>query len=221
MYQIAIDGPAGAGKSTVAKALAKKLNITYLDTGAMYRALTYYLLQKGVDLSDEKAVAKQLKDFNLEYRGDSILVAGEVVDDVIRSAEIGRNVSAVAALKSVRTYMVNRQREIAKCTCSVLDGRDIGSVVLVDSQFKYFITASPETRAKRRYAELLAKGRAVDYKDVLADLIKRDKLDSTRQHSPLVVAEGAEVIDTTEMSVASVVDLIYQRVSDETKNNCR
>ncbi len=221
MYQIAIDGPAGSGKSTVAKALAKKLNITYLDTGAMYRALTYYLLREAVDLTDQAMVANKLEQFNLSYRGAEILVDGKVVSALIRSPEIGRNVSAVAALKCVRTFMVDRQREIAKQTSIVLDGRDIGSVVLVDAPFKYFITAAPETRAKRRYDERVARGEEVNYKDVLEDLIRRDKIDSTRAHSPLVVAADAEVIDTTELTVDQVVELIYRKVADETKNNCR
>ncbi len=216
MYQIAIDGPAGAGKSTVAKALAEKLFITYLDTGAMYRALTYFLLQNAVDIGDETAVVRALKKFDISYRDKSILVAGLIVDELIRSEHISRNVSAVAALQPVRQFMVAKQRDIAKRRSIVLDGRDIGSVVLVDAQFKYFITASPEIRAKRRYEEQLAKGADVVYEKVLSDIMARDTFDSRRAHSPLVVADDAEIIDSSEMTVEEVVNYIYQKVKDET-----
>ncbi len=215
MYQIAIDGPSGAGKSTVAKALAKQLNILYLDTGAMYRALTYFALQRRVETADSAAVLALLADFTIEFKDDAVYCEGVDVSDAIRTAAVTTRVSEVSAIEQVRTYMVKRQREIAGQRACVLDGRDIGTVVLPNAKYKYYITASDFVRAKRRYDEQLLRGYDVTLEDVLKDIRRRDLYDSTRQHAPLKVADDALVIDTTNLTVAQVVAKILENVKEE------
>ncbi len=215
MYQIAIDGPSGAGKSTVAKALAKALQILYLDTGAMYRALTYYALKHSIDLADEQAIIALLTDFKLNFSGSTVLVNNEDVTEQIRQTRVTTHVSQVAAIKKVRDFMVTKQREIANRKSIVLDGRDIGTVVLPDAKFKFFITASDFVRAKRRYNEQIQRGYDVTFDSVLSDMQRRDKFDSSRQYAPLKVADDAVVIDTTEMTVEQVVAYIVEQVHNE------
>ncbi len=215
MYQIAIDGPSGAGKSTVAKALAKHLNIQYLDTGAMYRALTYRALQQSVDVANSAAVIGLLDDLKIDFNGAEVLLNGKNVTAQIRQAAVTLQVSAVSAIKEVRQYMVAEQRRIAQLRSSVLDGRDIGSVVLPNADYKFYITASDLTRAKRRHAELLAKGDNATLDGVLNDMRRRDAYDSSRQFAPLKVAEGAVVIDTTTLTVEQVVAKIVGMLGDE------
>ncbi len=216
MYQIAIDGPAGAGKSTVAKLLAKKLKILYLDTGAMYRALTCYALEQAIDLNDNQAVVALLNDFELKFDRDAVIVNGEDVTEAIRQSSVTSHVSQISAIKEVRDFMVTKQREIAGHKSIVLDGRDIGTVVLPDAQFKFYVTASDIERAKRRYNEQIHRGYAVTFESVLNDIRKRDLFDSSRKHAPLSVAADAEIVDTTELSVEQVVEKIIEKVKNET-----
>lgn len=208
-FNIALDGPAGSGKSTVAKILAKDYNILYLDTGAMYRACGLKALRMGISPKDGKAVGEMLKtlDLRVEYQdGKQItLIDGEDVSLSIRENAVSMAASDVSAHHVVRIKMVEMQREIAKRMSCVLDGRDIGSAVLPDAKFKFFITADSKVRAKRRYDELVARGEVVDFEKLHAEIVARDKQDSEREFSPLVCAEDAMVIDTSNMSAEQVV----------------
>jgi len=208
-FNIALDGPAGSGKSTVAKILAKDYNILYLDTGAMYRACALNALRLGIDPKDGKKVGEMLKTFDLrvEYENGKqvTLINGEDVSMAIRENVVSMAASDVSAHHSVRVKMVEMQREIAKRMSCVLDGRDIGSAVLPDAKFKFFITADSAIRAKRRYDELSARGEVVDFDKLHAEIIARDKQDSEREFSPLVCAEDAIVIDTSAMEIDEVV----------------
>lgn len=207
---VAIDGPAGTGKSTVAKELARALGAAYLDTGAMYRIVTLWVLRAGVDLSDPGAIAEATERVPLTV-GDSpdteaALLAGEDVSVPIRSPEVTAAVSAVSAVPAVRERLVHRQRQLALGRRSVVvEGRDIGSVVLPDADVKIFLTASPEARAQRRNAQNMAGGGADEYEQVLADVRRRDHLDSTRAVSPLCPADDAVQVDTSEMTQEEVV----------------
>lgn len=200
---IAIDGPAGAGKSTVARALAARLGLEYLDTGAMYRAVTFAALRRGV-LDDAAAVAALARDVTLEVGEHGVLVDGVDATAEIRSAEVTRQVSRVAANSAVRTELVARQREWAKVRGGgVIEGRDIASVVFPDAELKLYLTASPRVRAERRVAE--AGG---DVDEVEAQIAARDSYDSSRADSPLVQADGSRVVDTTGMSIDEVLGAI-------------
>jgi cytidylate kinase len=200
---IAIDGPAGAGKSTVARALAARLGLEYLDTGAMYRAVTFAALRRGV-LDDAAAVAALARDVTLEVGEHGVLVDGVDATVEIRSAEVTRQVSRVAANSAVRTELVARQREWAKVRGGgVIEGRDIASVVFPDAELKLYLTASPRVRAERRVAE--AGG---DVDEVEAQIAARDSYDSSRADSPLVQADGSRVVDTTGMSIDEVLGAI-------------
>lgn len=206
---IAIDGPAGTGKSSVARGLARALGARYVDTGAMYRIVTLAMLRGGVDLEDPSAIAAAA-DVPLAVGFDpdveQTYLAGEDVSVHIRGDEVTRAVSAVAAVPEVRARLVRLQRELAEGTGSVvLEGRDIGTVVLPDAEVKIFLTASPETRASRRNAQNMAAGLPDQYESVLADVIRRDHLDSTRAVSPLRPAPDAQVVDTSDMSQDEVV----------------
>ena len=215
-FNIALDGPAGSGKSTVAKILAKDYNILYLDTGAMYRACALNALRLGIDPKDGKKVGEMLKTFDLrvEYENGKqvTLINGEDVSMAIRENVVSMAASDVSAHHSVRVKMVEMQREIAKRMSCVLDGRDIGSAVLPDAKFKFFITADSAIRAKRRYDELSARGEVVDFDKLHAEIIARDKQDSEREFSPLVCAEDAVVIDTSAMEIDEVVLTIKNHI---------
>ncbi len=206
---IALDGPAGSGKSTVAKVLAKDYNILYLDTGAMYRACALKALRLGIDPKNTEKVNEMLATLNLkvEYRDGKqcTMLDGEDVSSAIRENAVSMAASHVSAHSAVRIKMVEMQREIAKTMSCVLDGRDIGSTVLPDAKFKFFITADSKVRAKRRYDELSARGERVDFEKLHEEIILRDKQDSEREFSPLVCAADAVVVDTSEMSVNAVV----------------
>ena len=208
-FNIALDGPAGSGKSTVAKVLAKDYNILYLDTGAMYRACGLKALRMGLSPKDGKAVEEMLKtlDLRVEYvDGKQVtMIDGEDVSLAIRENAVSMAASDVSAHHAVRVKMVEMQREIAKRMSCVLDGRDIGSAVLPDAKFKFFITADSKVRAKRRYDELLARGENVDFDSLHAEIVARDKQDSEREFSPLVCAEDAMVFDTSDMGIEQVV----------------
>ncbi len=208
---LAVDGPSGTGKSTTCRTLAKQLDAKYVDTGAMYRVATLAVLRAGVDPSDTDAVIEATRDLPLEISDDpdstEVLFDGENVAREIREREVTQNVSAVSAIPEVRVNLVELQRKLAHdAHRAIVEGRDIGTVVLVDAPAKAFLTASPEVRATRRYNQDAAAGRDVDYDTVLADVIRRDELDSSRATSPLRPAEDAAVIDTSEMSKDDVLN---------------
>ncbi len=209
IYNIALDGPAGSGKSTVAKVLAKDYNILYLDTGAMYRACGLKALRLGIDPKDREAVEKMLPTLNVkvEYLGGTqhTILDGEDVSFAIRENAVSMAASSISAHPAVRVKMVEMQREIAKSMSCVLDGRDIGSTVLPDAKFKFYITADSKIRAMRRFKELQERGENVEFEKLHAEIVARDKQDSEREFSPLVCAKDAVVIDTSEMDVESVV----------------
>ncbi|KMK76459.1 (d)CMP kinase [Alkalihalobacillus pseudalcaliphilus] len=211
---IAIDGPAGAGKSTVAKLVAEKLSFLYIDTGAMYRALTFSALQQGVNLHDENAMRTLLDTLNIklvnEKEVSKVLINQEDVTDKIRTNEVNQNVSLASSHQAVREEMVERQRELAKVGEVVLDGRDIGTHVLPNAQLKVFLTASVEERAQRRHEEQVKKGMPSDFEELKADIARRDQFDSTREVSPLRKAEDAEELDTTHLSIEEVVQAIIE-----------
>lgn len=211
---IAIDGPAGAGKSTIAKAIAKSLKIVYLDTGAMYRAAAYKALQLGMDLSEKGSLSSLAEKLNIdvvyEDNEQRIILDGEDITGMIRTPEISKAASAVAAIPAVRLKLVEIQRSIAKRVSVVMDGRDIGTYVLPEADVKIFLTASAEERARRRYEELANKGINVSFTDILKDMEERDYNDSTRAFAPLKKAEDAIEIDTTKMSIEEVIHRILQ-----------
>ncbi|OBK44792.1 (d)CMP kinase [Mycobacterium sp. 1081908.1] len=203
---VAIDGPAGTGKSSVSKGLAQALGARYLDTGAMYRIVTLAVLRAGVDPCDVDAVAALAWTVPLSVEGDRYFLAGEDVSTEIRGDEVTRAVSAVSSVPAVRARLVEMQRAMAEGPGSVVvEGRDIGTVVLPDAPVKIFLTASAETRARRRNDQNVASGLADDYGGVLADVRRRDHLDSTRAVSPLRAADDAVVVDTSEMNEAQVI----------------
>ena len=212
VYNIALDGPAGSGKSTVAKALAKDYNILYLDTGAMYRACALKALRLGIDPQDEKKVEEMLPilDVTVEYKDGTqhTILDGEDVSREIRENAVSMMASHISAHRAVRVKMVELQREIAKKTSCVVDGRDIGSAVLPDAKFKFFITADSAVRARRRFDELTARGETVDFEKLHKEIIARDKQDSEREFSPLVRAEDAVLIDTSDLDVEGVLKSI-------------
>jgi len=204
-YSIAIDGPSGAGKSTVAKKLSEKLDILYLDTGAMYRAIGYFIRQKNIDPRDGLAVAQVLPEVSLSMQPGRVVLNGQDISSAIRTPEISSYASLVSALPAVRERMWHMQREIAEGQNIVLDGRDIGTHVLPDAPYKFFITASENERARRRYEELCAKGENVTFAGVLADMHQRDLQDSTRALAPLAKADDAIEIITDNMTADEVV----------------
>lgn len=212
MLQITLDGPSGSGKSTVAKLIAQQLDITYLDTGAMYRSLTYDCMTHQVDVHDTKAVIDHLNQFELAVDGSHVFVNGQDVSNAIRTEAVSQNVSAIASIPQVRIWMVKKQQAIGSQQPIVMDGRDIGTVVLKDAPFKFFLTATVEVRARRRYEEQVKKGHDVSFDQIKEDIALRDHKDSTRDHSPLIQAEDAIEIDTSVMSIQEVVDFIVTRV---------
>ncbi|MDE6200881.1 MAG: (d)CMP kinase [Clostridiales bacterium] len=218
-YAIALDGPSGAGKSTVAKLVAKALKITYLDTGALYRALGLVCLKNGVDVNDGGAVEKCIKDVdvNIVYRDgvQSVIADGEDVSSEIRTPEVSMAASAVSAIPYVRQKLLGLQRGIAEKSSVILDGRDIGTVVLPQAEFKFFLTATAEERARRRFDELTAKGQVTTYEDVYNDVVMRDLNDSTRAIAPLKRAFDALEINSDNMSAEEVADYIYSTVNGD------
>lgn len=209
---IAIDGPAGAGKSTIAKIIAQELNINYIDTGAMYRAVTLKCLQNNTDIKNEAEVIELAKKTEIDFKDNNIYLDGKIVNDEIRTIEVTNNVSNVAKIKEVRYLMVNVQRIIGERSSVILDGRDIGSYVFPNADYKFFLIATPEERGSRRYKELIEKGVEVKLQDVIDDIIKRDEIDSNREFAPLVKAEDAIEVDTTGKSIKDVVNLVLQKI---------
>lgn len=212
---IAIDGPAGAGKSTVAQLVAAKLGYVYLDTGAMYRAVTYQVLKRGIDLSDHEmitAVAREA-DIVLKSAGNAkpkVFLNGEEISDKIRTNEISNLVSPLSAIGTVREVLVEQQRKLAQQGAVVLDGRDIGTVVLPNADVKIFLTASADERARRRMLDLEKQGEKADFQQLLSEIEARDTRDSTRDVAPLKVADGGIVVDTDKLTIDEVVDRILE-----------
>ncbi|WP_422486709.1 (d)CMP kinase [Gudongella sp. DL1XJH-153] len=212
-YSIAIDGPAGAGKSTVAKIVAKKLNFEYIDTGAMYRAYTLKVLQNNLDPKNQNEVKSLLDSTDIYFIDNHIYLDGEMVDDEIRDNRISDNVSYIASIKEVRSKMVSLQRKMAERKSVVMDGRDITTVVLPKADYKFYVTASVEERGNRRYLELINKGvKNITLQSVIDDIRRRDEIDSTREESPLTRTEDSVLIDTTELSIEETVDMIIDLV---------
>jgi cytidylate kinase len=215
---VAIDGPAGAGKSTVAREVARRMGAAYLDTGAMYRAVTWLAQQRGVPRSDGEALASLAREYPVEIEptddGDRVRVAGRDVTEEIRTPEVAAQVSEVSAHAQVREQMVAAQRALMAAGDWVSDGRDVGSTVCPDADVKVFLTATPEERARRRRAELAARGIDVDEDTVLEDVLRRDELDSTRAASPLRIAPGAVVVDSSNLDAVQVADIVAAMVAE-------
>lgn len=215
-YNIAIDGPSGAGKSTIAKFLAKKLNILYLDTGAMYRGVGYFVTKRGIDPADEERVLSVLDEITMEIIYDNgsqrVIVCGEDVTPFIREHSISMAASTVSKIPAVRIKLVELQRQIASSTDCVLDGRDIGTYVLPHAKYKFFLTAAPEERARRRYVELTEKGSNITFEEVLADVKARDYQDMNRDFAPLKPADDSIIIDSTKMTVEEVAESISKKL---------
>lgn len=213
---VAIDGPAGAGKSTIAKKLAEKLKCIYIDTGAMYRTVGYYCMENGIDYTDEKAVQEVLPHIHIcmtyENNCQYIFLNDINVSELIRTQEVAKAASKVATYGRVREALVEMQRALAKSQSVVMDGRDIGTVVLPTATVKVFLTASPEERARRRYVEYQEKGMEANYELLVEEIKARDEQDSTRLVSPLRQADDAVAIDSTKQSIDEVVEAIYQLI---------
>lgn len=210
---IAIDGPAGAGKSTVASELAAKLGYLYVDTGAMYRAVTLFLIARKIDVQNEKLVQELLDEVEIELTEEGrVFLNGKEVTQEIRTPLVDQMVSPVAALKEVRQFLKVKQRNLALSRPSITEGRDIGTVILPDADLKIFLTASPEIRARRRWLQLKERGQEMDYKLVLRNILERDYIDSNRSEAPLRMPEGALLVDSSFMSKEQVVDLLYKLV---------
>jgi cytidylate kinase len=217
-FNIAIDGPAGAGKSTIAKTLAKELGYVYVDTGAMYRALAYYFLQKGIAGDAEAAIAQavQQADVTIRYEdgAQQVYLNGENVTVHLRTEQVGNMASATSVYAPVRTKLVALQQKLAQTEDVIMDGRDIGTCVLPDAQVKIYLTASVETRAKRRYDELIAKGETADLQAIAKDIEERDYRDMHRELSPLRQAEDAVLVDSSELTIDEVVACIMKIVKE-------
>ena len=223
MFHIAIDGPGGAGKSSIAKAVAKKLDILYVDTGALYRTVGLFVKQNGVDPKNAEAVGALLPSLSIivkyEDGAQVVYLNGTNHGDAIRTPEMSMYASAVSAIPAVRAFLLETQKEIARHNSVIMDGRDIGTVILPDAKVKIFMTASPECRAMRRYNELIAKGQSVKYEDVLAEMNSRDNADSSREIAPTKAADDAVLLDNSELdfeqSVDAVIAIVREKVGDE------
>ena len=206
---ITVDGPSGEGRSTKAKLVAKRLSFKYLDTGAMYRAVTLYMIKHNINIDNNDEVISALNNLNINFDNDGrIYLDNEDVTEAIRSIEVVNLVSKVSSISVVRQNMVSLQRKIAEGGNYVVDGRDIGSVVFPDSKYKFYMDASLDERAKRRHAEEISKGKNITYEEVRESIRKRDEFDSNREDSPLVVPKNANIIDTTSMTIDDVVEKI-------------
>ena len=209
---VAIDGPAGSGKSTIAKLLAKKYDLTYIDTGAMYRMITLYLLENNIDINDLKEVERVLNTVNLDMQGDKFFLDNVDVSTKIREKRINDNVSKVASIKIVRSNLVDLQRKISNNKNVILDGRDVGTVIFPNAQVKIFLIASPQERARRRYNEFLEKKTEITYDEVLKSIKERDHIDSTRDESPFVKADDAIELDSTNLTIEDVINFISKEI---------
>ena len=221
IYSVAVDGPSGAGKSTLAKAAAAKLGIVYVDTGAIYRSIGYYVYRKGIDPKDDPAVIAILPELDIRmcYGEDGVqrmILNGEDVSAQIRLPEMSMYASAVSAIPEVRTFLLEMQRQIARTTAVIMDGRDIGTVVLPDAEVKVFLTASAEIRARRRMKELEQRGTPQPFEEVLQQIVERDWADSHREAAPLKQADDAVLLDTGllnfEESLTALLNIIREKV---------
>lgn len=213
-YSIAIDGPSASGKSTIAKKTSKKLNIEYIDTGAMYRAITYKVLQNNIDPLDAKSVIQLLKSTEIDFINNSIYLDGLIVDEEIRTNIVSNNVSHIAVIKEVRDEMVKLQQAMSMRKSVIMDGRDIGTVVLPNADYKFFVTASVEERARRRYKELIDRGEVgISLDSIIADISRRDEIDSNREIGPLKQSEDAYLLDTTDKTIDQSVEFIISIVT--------
>ncbi|MEG2088081.1 MAG: (d)CMP kinase [Angelakisella sp.] len=220
MISVAIDGPAGAGKSTIARALAQRFSLVQVDTGAIYRAVALYFLRQGLNAADRTVVVPRLQEITVTLAftdgGQRIFLNGEEVSGLIRTPEASMGASAVSAIPEVRAFLLEQQRQLARDNNVIMDGRDIGTVVLPDATVKIFLTATPEARAGRRYRELLEKGTEVAFDEVLEDVKRRDYSDSTRAAAPLRQADDAILVDTSaldfDQSVEQLSDIILQKM---------
>lgn len=221
-YSVAIDGPAGAGKSTIAKLISREMGYIYVDTGAMYRAMAVYFSKNKVNPEDESAINEAVKnvDIKIEYQNgeQQVILNGENVTGLLRTEETGNMASKTSKYKEVRSKLVELQRELAKTTDVVMDGRDIGTTVLPDAFVKIYLTASSDARAKRRYDELVAKGEQSDLSAIKEDIEKRDYQDMHREISPLKQAEDAVLLDTSDMNIEQVVAAMRDIIDNAVKN---
>lgn len=213
-FNIAIDGPSGVGKSTIANILADHYHMIHLDTGAMYRCVAYYLIQNQVDLQNEQELQEALNRIDIHFDGDKVFLNNQDVSSQIRLNEISMAASKISALPLVRQKLVSLQQEIASQKGYILDGRDICTVVLPNAEVKIYMDASSKARAQRRYDEYISKGIDADYEVIFQDIVARDYQDSHREHSPLKVADDAVVIDTSDMTIAEVVETIENIIED-------
>lgn len=213
--RIAIDGPSGAGKSTIAKEVAKLMDIDYIDTGAMYRAIGYKLAKEGIDLKNKSTLSKILNDTEIDFECGNTILDGVIVNDKIRTPEASKMASICSALPEVREKLVLLQRKMGQTKSVVMDGRDIGTNVLTDAEYKIFMTASAEERAERRFKELLDKGESITFEQVLKDIIQRDHNDTTRELNPLKKADDAIELNTTGMNISEVTDKIINIIRDK------
>lgn len=213
---IAIDGPSGSGKSTIARLVAQKLNYTYIDTGAIYRAVTYKAMQERVDFEDETALTRLANKVKICFKGEQsrVCLDGEDVSEKIRAPEVTRNVSYLARLSGVREPMTSLQRKMGKNGGVVAEGRDIGTVVFPGADYKFYLDASLEERARRRYEELAVKGHKVALPEITGEMHLRDDLDRGREIAPLKIAQKAIIIDSTRMSIEEVVEAVLSKIDD-------
>ncbi len=212
IYRVAIDGPSGAGKSTIAKAVAKALDIDYIDTGAMYRAIGYKMSSTGVDPQDLEAVSAMLEDTEIDFQAGDIFLDGEIVNDKIRTPEMSMMASVCSQIPAVRQKLVQLQRAMGTRKSVIMDGRDIGTNVLTDAEYKIYLTASAEERARRRFLELQEKGEEQSFESVLEDIRQRDHNDMTRELNPLRKADDAIELDTTGLDIDQVVQKVLEIV---------
>lgn len=219
MYSIAIDGPSGSGKSTVAKAVSSRLGFLYVDTGAIYRTVGVFAKRNNIDPHDEETLGNNLDKVDIKLKWvdgtQHVFLSGEDVSDEIRLPEMSMYASAVSALGKVRAFLLQMQRDFAKQNNVIMDGRDIGTVVLPDADVKIFMYATSEARAERRYKELLEKGKEVTYEEVLSDMITRDKNDSSRALAPCVPAEDAIMLDNSELSLEANIEKVLEIINEK------
>jgi hypothetical protein len=209
---IAIDGPAGAGKSTISKLIAKNLGINYIDTGAMYRAITYKCIKEDIDVNDIQRVVDLCSRTDVDFIDNYIYLDGQRLNEEIRTLQVSSRVSDVAKIPQVREFLLEKQREIGKRSDVILDGRDVGTHIFPDAKYKFFLNASAQERGRRRYQELIDKGQSVVLEEIIEDIKKRDYIDSTREVAPLVKADDAIEVDTTSMTIDQVVTYISDMV---------
>lgn len=213
-YVIAIDGPGGAGKSTIARLVAAKLGITYVDTGAMYRAAAVFLNRRGIDKDDDKSIEKAVSDMNITFSNERVLLNGEDVSKKIRENDVSKMASEYSANPAVRDKLTALQRQMGKTVSLVMDGRDIGSNVFKDAKYKFYLTASPEIRAERRYKELKERGEQIEFSKILEDIKTRDERDMNRKLNPLKIADGAVLVDSTDINIDEVVEKILSNIEE-------